>query len=142
MSADNPYPAPYIQLFQRTSQLPSRHLRVFLTVCKQGSITKAAEELHTVQPSVSLTISELEKHYGIVLFDRRSRRLEIRTYLKGISVHTICPSPDGFLVGTSDGVYTYPADWACGSTWENNSYWDFTDANNMHEGADWMKDIE
>lgn len=44
---------------------------------------------------------------GIVLFDRRSRRLEIRTYLKGISVHTICPSPDGFLVGTSDGVYTY-----------------------------------
>lgn len=44
---------------------------------------------------------------GIVLFDRRSRTLEIRTYLKGISVHTICPSPDGFLVGTSDGVYTY-----------------------------------
>ncbi len=42
----------------------------------------------------------------------------------------------------ADGVYTYPADWACGSTWENNSYWDFTDSNNMHEGADWMKDIE
>ena len=44
---------------------------------------------------------------GIVLFDRASRSLEIRTYLKGISVHTVCPSRDGFLVGTSDGVYTY-----------------------------------
>lgn len=44
---------------------------------------------------------------GIVLFDRRTRTLEIRTYLKGISVHTICPSREGFLVGSSDGVYTY-----------------------------------
>ena len=44
---------------------------------------------------------------GIVLFDRASRSLEIRTYLKGTSVHTVCPSRDGFLVGTSDGVYTY-----------------------------------
>ena len=29
---------------------------------------------------------------GIVLFDRASRSLEIRTYLKGISVHTVRPS--------------------------------------------------
>ena len=44
---------------------------------------------------------------GIVLFDRESRELEIRTYLAGISVHAVCPSRDGFLVGTSNGVYTY-----------------------------------
>ena len=44
---------------------------------------------------------------GIVLFDRASRELEIRTYLTGISVHAVCPSRDGFLVGTSNGVYTY-----------------------------------
>lgn len=40
------------------------------------------------------------------------------------------------------GLYTYPAAWAYGSTWENNSYWDFTDGNNLHEGIDWMKDIK
>lgn len=39
-------------------------------------------------------------------------------------------------------LYTYPVEsWAHGSTWENNSYWDFTDGNNLHEGIDWMKDI-
>ncbi len=39
------------------------------------------------------------------------------------------------------GFYTYPAAWANGSTWENNSYWDFTNKNNLHEGIDWMKDV-
>ncbi|MBR4052589.1 MAG: glycosyl hydrolase 53 family protein [Alistipes sp.] len=39
------------------------------------------------------------------------------------------------------GFYTYPAAWANGSTWENNSYWDFTNQNNLHEGIDWMKDV-
>lgn len=63
-----------------------RHLRVFLTVCKQGSITKAAEELHTVQPSVSLTISELEKRYGIVLFDRIGRRLVLTDFGRQLAV--------------------------------------------------------
>ena len=39
------------------------------------------------------------------------------------------------------GYYTYPASWANGSTWENNSYWDFTNQNNLHEGIDWMLDV-
>lgn len=44
---------------------------------------------------------------GIVVFDVQRRVLEIRTYLTGISVHSVCPARDGFLVGTSNGVYTY-----------------------------------
>lgn len=40
------------------------------------------------------------------------------------------------------GLYTYPAPWAHGSTWENNSYWDFTKGNNLHEGIDWMRDVQ
>lgn len=39
------------------------------------------------------------------------------------------------------GFYIYPADWGKGSTWENNSYWDFTNGNNLHEGIDWMRDV-
>lgn len=46
---------------------------------------------------------------GVVLFDRATRAMEIKTYLTGISVHTLCPFRDGFLLGTSSGVYTYSA---------------------------------
>ena len=39
-------------------------------------------------------------------------------------------------------LYTYPVEsWAHGATWENNSYWDFTNDNNLHEGIDWMMDV-
>ena len=52
--------------------------------------------------------------------------------------------PD-LLVGKAQGhglgLYTYPAAWGYGSTWENNSYWDFTNDNNLHEGIDWMMDV-
>lgn len=48
----------------------------------------------------------------------------------------------GIAEGHGKGLYTYPADWGYGSTWENNSYWDFTNQNNLHEGIDWMLDIE
>ena len=49
---------------------------------------------------------------------------------------------EGKEPGHGTGLYTYPAAWAYGSTWENNSYWDFTDGNNLHEGIDWMKDVK
>ena len=38
-----------------------RHLKVFVAVCENGSVTKAADALHMVQPAVSTTIAELEK---------------------------------------------------------------------------------
>ncbi len=52
-----------------------RHYKIFLTVCETGSVTKASKLLYMAQPAVSLAISELEKHYGVKLFDRLSRRL-------------------------------------------------------------------
>ena len=48
---------------------------------------------------------------------------------------------EGKAHGHGLGLYTYPAAWGYGSTWENNSYWDFTDGNNLHQGIDWMLDI-
>ncbi len=54
-----------------------RHLKVFITVCKHGSMTKAAEELFIAQPAVSNTISEIEKNYNVVLFDRINKRLHL-----------------------------------------------------------------
>lgn len=49
---------------------------------------------------------------------------------------------EGKEQGHGLGIYTYPATWGYGSTWENNSYWDFTNDNNLHEGIDWMLDVE
>lgn len=52
-----------------------RHLRLFLEVYKTCNITKAAENLHIAQPSVTRAIREIEEHYGVLLFDRINRKL-------------------------------------------------------------------
>ena len=52
-----------------------RHLAIFTAVCDAGSATAAAEKLHLTQPAVSLAVRELERHYGVRLFDRLSHRL-------------------------------------------------------------------
>ena len=53
-----------------------RHIRIFLTVCDCGcNLTKAAEQLYTAQPAVTVAIHELERYYGVNLFDRLGRRL-------------------------------------------------------------------
>lgn len=54
-----------------------RKLRIFKEVADQGNISKAALKLHIAQPAVSLAIKELEAEYGVVLFERLSRRLYI-----------------------------------------------------------------
>ena len=50
-------------------------MRIFVSVFQKNSITKAAQELHLAQPSVSLALRELEDYYGIRLFDRIGRHI-------------------------------------------------------------------
>ncbi len=52
-----------------------RHLKIFVAVCEHGSTTKAAEALFIVQPTISHTITELEKFYKVLLFERINQRL-------------------------------------------------------------------
>lgn len=55
-----------------------RHMIIFRTVCEtECNTTRAAEALHMTQPAVSLAIKELEQYYGVHLFDRIGRRLQI-----------------------------------------------------------------
>lgn len=55
-----------------------RHMMIFRAVCDAGcNSTKAAEALHMTQPAVSLAIKELEQYYGVRLFDRMGRRLQL-----------------------------------------------------------------
>ncbi len=52
-----------------------RHLKAFVAVCENGSVTKAAELLHVAQPALSQTISDIEKYYNVALFNRINQRL-------------------------------------------------------------------
>lgn len=54
-----------------------RHLKVFVCVYEEGSITKAAAKLNIAQPAVSQTIKELENYYNVVLFERINQRIKV-----------------------------------------------------------------
>ena len=54
-----------------------RHLRVFLAVYQTQNVTRAAERLHMTQPTVTRAVQELERYYGVRLFERINRRLYI-----------------------------------------------------------------
>ena len=51
--------------------------RVFYTVAKCGSLTKAAEELYISQPAVSQAIKQLESQLGGKLFNRTHKGMEL-----------------------------------------------------------------
>lgn len=52
-----------------------RHLMVFTAVADAGGMSAAAKKLHVSQPTVSQAIAELEKYYGVKLFERLSQKL-------------------------------------------------------------------
>lgn len=53
-----------------------RHMNIFLTVCEnENNMTKTAEKLFMTQPAVTLAIKEIEKYYGVALFDRIGKKL-------------------------------------------------------------------
>jgi LysR family hca operon transcriptional activator len=55
-----------------------RHLRYFIAVAEEGSLTLAAERrLHTAQPSLSRQIRDLEYEIGVQLMTRSARGIEL-----------------------------------------------------------------
>lgn len=57
--------------------METRVLKYFLMVAKLGNVTKAANNLHITQPTLSRQIADLEKEMGIALFDRSNRHLTL-----------------------------------------------------------------
>jgi len=51
------------------------HLLYFWTVARNGSIARAAEELHLSQPTISNQLKTLEASLDVRLFERQGRRL-------------------------------------------------------------------
>ncbi|WP_158969769.1 LysR substrate-binding domain-containing protein [Chachezhania sediminis] len=56
---------------------PLKALRVFEVTARQGSMTRAAQELHVTHSAVSHQITTLEDALGVRLFDRVGRRLKL-----------------------------------------------------------------
>ena len=52
-------------------------LRYFQAVCACGNLTQAAQQLHISQPSLSSAIQTLEKEFGVGLFVRQYRGVEL-----------------------------------------------------------------
>ncbi len=76
-----------------------RHLRYFVAVAEEGSLTVAAKRrLHTAQPSLSRQIRDLEDEVGAQLMIRGARGIELTAAGRGAS---ILPTSRMLLSGVS-----------------------------------------
>ncbi|QKG18583.1 transcriptional regulator CynR [Actinomadura verrucosospora] len=57
--------------------LELRHVRYLLAVAEHGGFTRAAEELHISQPTLSQQIKQLERALGVLLLDRSGRTVRL-----------------------------------------------------------------
>ena len=59
--------------------MSDRRLKVFHTVARLLSFTKAAEEMHMTQPAVTFQVRQLEEHFNTRLFDRTHNKVSLTT---------------------------------------------------------------
>lgn len=54
-----------------------KQLEYLVKIVENGSISKAAEQLYITQPNLTKAVSSLEKEYGIRIFNRKARGVEL-----------------------------------------------------------------
>ena len=54
------------------STMTLEDLRVFVAVCRVGSLSEVARGLHCTQPAVSQHVTRLERELGVALLERRA----------------------------------------------------------------------
>lgn len=73
--------------YEYGDRMELRHLRYFLTVVEEGSLSRAAERLHVAQPSLGRQITDLERSLGQRLFERDARGMRTTHAAKALVVH-------------------------------------------------------
>jgi DNA-binding transcriptional LysR family regulator len=107
-----------------------RQVRYFLAVARHGSFTRAAAQLHVVQPALSQQIKRLEQELGVELLDRRGGQVTVTTAgaaflrraesilaevnvataeLRGFATATTGRVQLGALYTLSDGALNFPS---------------------------------
>ena len=79
--------------------------RVFYTVAKCGSLTKAAEELYISQPAVSQAIKQLESQLGTTLFNRTHRGMELSVQ-GGKLIYGKVTATGTIRIGATDSIFS------------------------------------
>lgn len=72
-------------------------LRTFVTVAREGSVSRAAERLHLTQPAVSLKLRQLQRELGLTLFHRRPQGLTLSD-----DGHALLPVAERTLAAMAD----------------------------------------
>ena len=54
-----------------------RVLRYFITIAREGNVSRAAEALHITQPTLSRQLMQLEEELGVALFERGKHHLTL-----------------------------------------------------------------
>lgn len=62
------------------NEVPLNAIRVFVTIAREGSVTRAASTLGTTQSSVSRYLAVLQDYFGTDLIQRRGRRSELTEF--------------------------------------------------------------
>lgn len=62
------------------NEVPLNAIRVFVTIAREGSVTRAASTLGTTQSSVSHYLAVLQDYFGTDLVQRRGRRNELTEF--------------------------------------------------------------
>jgi LysR family transcriptional regulator for metE and metH len=69
------------------SILELRHLQTLLALVETGTLSRAAARLYLTQSAISHQIKQLEEHYGVSLFERKSQPLRLSP--AGQRLHTL-----------------------------------------------------
>ncbi|TWB87286.1 LysR family glycine cleavage system transcriptional activator [Bradyrhizobium macuxiense] len=74
-------------------EVPLNAIRAFVTIAREGSVTRAATALGTTQSSVSRYLAVLQDYFGMDLVERRGRRSEL-TQFGRLFVNTVAEPLD------------------------------------------------